>query len=146
MSRPVLHLKRRTVTATLRDLNLYLWCYRKGFLFDISTEPPLPDYQGYGVVEAFHLADAKGRLPAEIPCNHPEMLRRALIGKKQLNANIRQWAEGFAEWTLAKEEFKEWFPRYPEWVWEAIEALGRAIRYRPNHRTAGDAPCSTAIS
>ena len=60
--------------------------------------------------------DARGKFSE--PPREPRLLRTVLEGKKLLNFQIRQWAEGFQE--VPRAEIREAYPWLPAWVFQAI--------------------------
>jgi len=87
-----------------------------------------PDPQGYSVLEAFYIVETFGAKPEDVPCIKPLPLYYACCGKVQLNWQIKQWAESYGEWLLFEEELIEWFPWFPEWVFDAVLQQGKPIK------------------
>jgi hypothetical protein len=68
----------------------------------------------------FYQLDSEGKCK---PCAEPELLVAILRCKASVNLNIKIWAQSRAEYTLSKEELKEYVKHYqaPDWVFKAIE-------------------------
>jgi hypothetical protein len=79
-----------------------------------------------GTIRCFNEIESSGRW--EQQPKHPRLLRSAINGKKKLNFQIKQWAEGFEDVPLI--ELMESYPWLPEWVWEAV----RQQHYRNHSR------------
>lgn len=50
----------------------------------------------------------------------PELLSMAILGKRLLNWQIKEWVAGVAEWTIFIDDLKEEFNYLPDWVWVAV--------------------------
>ncbi len=68
----------------------------------------------------FYKLDSEGKCK---PCSEPELLVQILTCKASVNLQIKIWSQSRAEYTLSKEELKEYmeFFQAPEWVFKAIE-------------------------
>lgn len=56
-----------------------------------------------------------------ITTRHPRVVRAAVEGKRKLNWQIKQWAEGARDGTVPLFELQEAYPQLPTWVWQAVE-------------------------
>lgn len=76
-------------------------------------------------VAAFAELESRGVMPAP---RHPRVLAAVLEGKKLLNFQIKQWAEGMADpCVTVPAELRAAFPWLPDWVWRAVSrAVARA--------------------
>lgn len=71
-------------------------------------------------VTAFVQLESRG---ACNPPRHPRVLAAVLEGKKLLNFQIKQWAEGAADpCCTIPTELREGYPWLPDWVWKALNA------------------------
>jgi len=107
----------------------YVQFYSRRFLFDqlpdeIGLPPLVPNLDGYSVLEAFYCVETFGCGPF-VPCKKPLILHKSMVGKQQLNWQIKQWAEGYGDWLIFEWELREWYPNFPEWVFEAVLQQGR---------------------
>jgi hypothetical protein len=82
--------------------------------------------QGKTAKECFFALDSNGK---RFPCSEPKLLIELLNCKAAVNLQIKQWAEGRAEYTLSIEEIKEYVEHYscPNWVLKAVEAQKEKI-------------------
>ena len=115
----------------------YVKWYTPNFLFfqppeEIGLPPLKPDPNGYSVLEASYCVETFGCGPF-VPCKKPFVLYKSIVGKQQLNWQIKQWAEGFGEWTLFEWEWREWYPWFPEWVIEAVLRQGEPMKWKSCH-------------
>lgn len=76
------------------------------------------DPLGYSAAECFHSSETYGK---QMPCREPELLTRAINGKKWHGVSVTHCAEDYIDRILFARELKE---NYPEWVRQDI--LGRA--------------------
>lgn len=90
---------------------------------------PQPDPKGYTVLESFYIIETFGAKLEEISCQKPLPVFYACCGKIQLNWQIEQWADGYSEWTLFIPELREWYPWFPEWVFDAVMKQGESKKY-----------------
>jgi len=88
---------------------------------DITVPFPIPySSTGKSAKVCFYQLDSEGRCK---PCVEPQLLAEILTCKAAINLQIKMWAQGRAEYTLAKFELLEYLESYqaPEWVFKAIE-------------------------
>lgn len=64
--------------------------------------------------------DGRGKLKSNP--KHPRLLRAAVLGKRLLNMQIKEWAQDYNQmYGLRRWEIEESFPWLPEWVYVALE-------------------------
>ncbi len=111
----------------MKNFRAYLRFYRKGELLDIGS-PGKRVASARDSREAFACADDLGQV---VPTRHPRTLYAALVGKAQLNFQIKQWAEGIAAGLFCLPEFQEAYPWLPGWVWKSVKGQALRISGRP---------------
>jgi len=99
----------------------------RNFLRNDDIVPANP--KGYSVLEAFYIVETYGVKPETVPCVKTKPLFYACWGKAQLNWQIERWSEGYAEWTLFEWELREWYPWFPEWVFESVLKQGNPKKH-----------------
>lgn len=79
------------------------------------------DENGKSAKDTFYKLDSQGKSSA---CREPQLLLDILICKAAVNLQIKQWAQGRAEYTLSLADLKEIINYYkcPEWVLKAVES------------------------
>jgi hypothetical protein len=81
-------------------------------------------YGGENALKAFLMYEGKGVIPTH--SQQPRLLESAILGKKIINFQIKQWAEGlndcggFGHLIEIGEEFYNEGIKLPEWVWWAV--------------------------
>lgn len=84
------------------------------------TPTPLLEQGKDDPIRVFIDLDSRGK--TTLKPNNPQLLADSLDGKKLLNLQIKEWAEGFYDcgaesWVI---EAKGSFPWLPDWVWNAV--------------------------
>lgn len=97
-----------------RDWNFYL-ANRKKFMFSGELPPKIVcDEQGVEAKRAFHSLDSQGKL---LSTCEPELLAEVIVCKKSINMHIKQWAEGYEDCFIGRQEYlEEFLGDVPEWV------------------------------
>lgn len=76
-------------------------------------------------VAAFAELESRGVMPAP---RHPRVLAAVLEGKKLLNFQIKQWAEGAADpCCTIPVELREAYPWLPDWVWQSLRKASAKV-------------------
>lgn len=103
-----------------RDFWVYVRGFRRWHRMPYGVDVGYPVGRRH-TIAAFVDLDSRGSL-GEGPV-HPRLLRAAILGKRLLNLQIQEWAQGYwycgghAWWTLEVEPELPWLP---EWVGEAV--------------------------
>jgi len=117
----------RVTQKNRRDYVAYKRWFRRQPMFSFPS--PTRDRKKTPL-EAFSHWESTGEI---ISCKKPRNLVRAAAGKKSLNLQIKQWAEGVADLLFLPREFQEDYPWLPKWVWKSLSSQTKkmwAVRRR----------------
>lgn len=119
-----------------RDFSAYLHWARKHMVIHAPI-PPISHGDASALV-VFVEYESRGKLR---PTRHPRLLRAVLLGKADLNRQIKDWSEGWADcggqlyWRWAR-RFE--LPCVPAWAYEAArnQHYARMLKRLNNERRA----------
>lgn len=129
MSRP------RVKDRHRRDFAAYVRFHQPGGLFDVDQPGACAGYSSdTSAIQAFIIRESTGKLDP-IPCDDPDLFRRAVVGKSQLVFQIEQWADGINDGLFDIAEFKEEYSWLPDWVWVSLlnQTNGRGNKMHWKH-------------
>lgn len=103
-----------------RDFSAYLHWSRQ----HLSISAPLPPVERgpASALRAFVEYESTGRL---VPCRQPRVLRAVMAGKADLNRQVRDWADGYADcggWLFLRWVRRFALPCVPRWAFDAARA------------------------
>lgn len=103
-----------------RDFSTYLDWYRN----HLTIVAPIPDIErgNTAAIRVFVEYESQGKLR---PTKQPRLLRAVLLGKADLNRQIKDWAQGWedAGGRMWLEELTHEYNNLPDWVFKAVENL-----------------------
>ena len=111
-------MRRRTRERLLRDLAVYLrWrrAWSEGFLAGPKITFARRKVDTLGAFEAM---ESRGQPVQGV--RHPRLLAAALEGKRLLNWQIKEWADGMRHGVVVFAEIRQEFAYLPAWVWQAV--------------------------
>jgi len=111
------------------DFEFYLHCSKTlCCLGDSIVQSIFEDVNGFSPIESFVSFDCTGKY---LPCNDIKTLNKAINGKRNINLQIKIWAEGMADCVLLKSELREkCIKGLPDWVEDAILNQAQKIFFK----------------
>ena len=105
---------------------------------EVGASSVVYSQEGYSAEECFFAMDSRGET---LPCREPELLKKAIRGKKSWNLQVKLWAEDLADGMLLQQrELLDYCESVPRWILDATFSQARkrlmaTVGYTPRFAT-----------